>query len=142
MGRVSSWTYVTDVASSEFWIFPLGAFDAGDPDFILSWEYSLVRLDVCYNPTSSWHLLEPTDRLKAISVESNTTNQAIGINGWTCQKVGYVRTGSLVSWDLAMNTIYRNESSVATTSFYQPSDGTNASCDISGGAAWFAWDAQ
>lgn len=110
---------------------------------ISSWEYSLVRLDACYNNTTTRHLLEPTDRLKQISVEANTANTATGINGWTCVKVGYVRTGSSVGADNYMISIYRNEANDSkSTTFYQPTNGTDATCAITGGVGWYGWNAQ
>lgn len=133
-------SYVLDSATVDFWVFPLDGFDAGDPDFI-SWEYSLVRLDACYNVSTTRHVLEPTDALKLSGIEANTANAATGVNGWSCVKVGYVRTGSKVSSDSHMIDVYRNEANDSKgTTFYQPTSGVDPSCGITGGVAWFAWN--
>ena len=142
VGQNSNWTYALDPGSVDFWVFPVGEFEAGDPDTV-NWEYPLVRLDACYNASVTRHVLEPTDRLKALGYEQNTANTATGINGWTCVKVGYIRVGSVVAGDSYMIPIYRNEAEDSkSTTFYQPTDATDGTCSIAGGVAWYAWNAE
>lgn len=138
-GQGAMLNYVAD-PGPDFWVFPLGVFGSGNPDTV-TWEYSLVRLDACYHAATTRHVLEPTDRLKVIGVESNTAG-ANGVNGWSCAMVGYVRTGSTITADPHMVPIFRNESTGTSTSFYQTVNGADASCGISGAVGWYAWDAE
>lgn len=139
VGQAAGLFYESD-PGPDFWVFPLTGFGAGTPDTI-SWEYPLVRLDACFHAATTRHLLEPTDCLKAIGVEAAISGAAIGVSGWSCEMVGYVRTGSIVASDAYMVRIWRNESNALTTSFYQQTSGADPACGITAGIGWYAWSA-
>ncbi len=125
----------------------MGAFscDTSGGSTIGCWEYPLVRLDACFHATTgvdnTRHQLEPVDRLVATGIENSSGS---GLGGYTCVKVGYVRTGSMIAADYYMESIYRNvASSTISTTFYGPTNGTDgSSCQIAGGVAWYAWSSQ
>lgn len=139
-GQSPALTYGTEIPPDlgQFWVLPLGLV-AGNPDEITHEGVLLSRLDACYRDADTRHVLEPQDQLKIEGIENAAS---VGINGWSCVRVGYVRTGSIVGSDPAMIPVYRINIDDKSSRFVTPMNSADdPSCGVDNtGIAWFAWN--
>jgi hypothetical protein len=94
----------------------------------------LARLAECFNATTTEHQYWTMD-----SAQYKNLLAA----GWSCVKVGYVKTGQPAGQDPKENAVRRHVHATATDTMYSVYQGEGSDVGFQDkGVAWFAWEMQ